>query len=368
VARDLFLRFPSRRPVSRVRIRAAALDHLGAFVRSTTRGHRLAVVADVNVAALYAPRALEALRRAGLEATLVTVPAGERSKSARMLAHLWEQLASLELERGDAVVALGGGVVGDLAGFGAATWLRGIDWVGVPTSLMAQVDSSIGGKTAIDLAAGKNLVGAFHQPVGVLVDPELLKTLPIRHLRAGLAEVVKMGMAVDAALFRWTERHAARILALESEALDEVVTRSILAKAKVVRQDPWERPGGTRTALNYGHTVGHALEAALEYRRLLHGEAVAIGMGVAGLLSERHAGLPPDDRRRQDALLARLGLRSTPPPIAVSALLEAMNRDKKRGGGKVRWVLTTRMGHASVPRSIPGRLVQAALLEAGARA
>lgn len=351
-----------------MRIAPGGLDRLGVFVRTVATARRVAVVSDVTVAALYQERTLAALARSGIDGIPIAVPPGERSKDAATLAALWRELAAAGLDRGDALVALGGGVVGDLAGFAAATYLRGIPWIGVPTTLLAQVDSSIGGKTAIDVPAGKNFVGSFHQPIGVLVDPSLLMTLPDRELRAGLAEVVKMGMVVDARLFRWVEARADAIVEREPAALTECVRRSIEAKARVVRRDPLERPKGARTALNYGHTVGHAIEAALGYRRLLHGEAVAIGMRVAGSLSERLAGLAPSDRERQDRLLARLGLDLRFPKVNVGTILDAMSRDKKRRDGAVRWVLTPRMGHASVPRSIPGRIVMAALLEAGARA
>ncbi|TMQ49485.1 MAG: 3-dehydroquinate synthase [Candidatus Eisenbacteria bacterium] len=324
------------------------------------------VVSDSTVAALHGPLALRSLRRSGVAAELVTVPHGERSKSLRHLERLWAIFAELGLDRGGAVVALGGGVVGDLAGFAAATWLRGVPWVCVPTTVLAQVDSSIGGKTAVDLPHGKNLVGAFHQPAGVLVDPAILGTLPDRQLRAGLAEAVKTGMAVDGPLFLWLERHVERLLAGSPEALGEAVTRSLRAKARVVRAD--EREGGRRAALNYGHTLGHALEAAGGYRGLLHGEAVAIGMRVAAGLSVRFAGLPPAARRRQDALLDSLRLPGRIPGTPLAKLLDAMSRDKKRRDGKIRWVLTPRMGHASVPRLISARWVEAALIEAGARA
>jgi 3-dehydroquinate synthetase len=265
------------------------------------------------------------------------------------------------------VVALGGGVIGDLAGFAAATYLRGVPWVGVPTSLLAQVDSSVGGKTGIDLGAGKNLAGAFHQPAGVLVDPRVLATLPARHRRAGLAEVVKMGMAVDAGLFRFCERHVGALAAGEPAALAEAVRRAIRAKARVVLADERERDGGPRTALNLGHTLGHALEAALGYRRLLHGEAVAVGLRAATALSVRTAGLPVAERARLESLLDALGLPRRMPPLPIARLLAPMARDKKRARAGVRWVLTPRVGSASVPRLISGHLVRAVLLEAGAR-
>jgi len=256
-------------------------------------------------------------------------------------------------------------VVGDLAGFAAATWLRGVPWVAVPTTLLSQVDSSIGGKTAVDLPEGKNLAGAFHQPAGVLIDAETLETLASRQVRAGLAEVVKMGMAVDAALFRWCERERDALAGGLPSALAQAAERAVRAKAGVVRRD--EREAGPRTALNFGHTTGHALEAALGYRKLLHGEAVALGMRVAARLSVSEAGLADRDRARLEALLDRLRLPRRLPPLAVRALLAAMRHDKKRTRAGVRWVLTPRVGFASVPRLISGRLVRAALLAAGAR-
>jgi 3-dehydroquinate synthase len=368
VSRDLVIRYRAPGGFSRVRIACGGLDRLGAFTRLTTGARRAALVSDANVAALYAPRALGALHRSGVRASLVTLPPGERTKSAARLLRLWELLSRLDLDRSAAVVALGGGVVGDLAGFAAATWLRGIPWVCVPTSLLAQVDSSVGGKTGVNLKGGKNLLGVFHQPAGVLADPETLATLPPRQLRAGLAEVVKTGMAVDARLFAWTERHTARLLAADPVTLREAVVRSIRAKARVVRADEREREGGRRSSLNYGHTLGHALEAACGYRGLLHGEAVAIGMRVAAALSVRVAGLEPAVRERQDALLDALELPRRMPPMTPAALLCAMSRDKKRHAGRIRWVLTPRLGHASVPRLVSSRLVEAALLEAGARA
>ncbi|MBI5710972.1 MAG: 3-dehydroquinate synthase [Candidatus Eisenbacteria bacterium] len=363
---DLLLRFPQPAAVSRVRIGRGGLDRLGEFTRRTTGARRVALVSDARVGRLYGDRALRSLRRAGLAAALLTVPPGERSKRPERLVPLWELLGALGIRRGDAVVALGGGVVGDLAGFAAATWLRGVPWVCVPTSLLAQVDSGVGGKTAVDLATGKNLAGAFHQPAGVLVDPAVLATLPVRHRRAGLAEVIKLGMAVDARLFRWVERAVRRLAAGEPAALAEAVTRSIRAKARVVLADEREREGGSRTALNFGHTAGHAIETSLGYRGLLHGEAVALGMRVAGALSERQAGLSGAGRLRLESLLDVVGLPRRLPPIPVRRLLSAMESDKKRGLKGVRWVLTPRVGHASVPRLISGRIVRSALLEAGA--
>lgn len=363
---DLLLRYPAVCARSRVRIARGGLDGLGPFARAVTGARRFVVVSDARVARLYGARALRSLRGAGCAADLVRVPPGERSKSPWRLARLWERCAALGLDRHDAVVALGGGVAGDLAGFLAATYLRGVPWVAVPTSLLAQVDSSVGGKTAVDLRAGKNLAGAFHQPAGVLVDPDVLRTLPVRHRRAGLAELVKLGMATDERLFGWLEQHADALAAGEPQALAGAVARSIRAKARVVLADEREREGGARAALSLGHTTGHALEAVTGYRVLLHGEAVALGLRVATALSVREAGLRLEDRVRLEVLLDLFGLPWRLPPVPVASLLAAMRRDKKRSGGRVRWVLTPRMGHASVPRLISGRLVRTALLEAGA--
>ena len=362
---ELELRYPASPAGTRVRFAPGGLRRLGDFVRQTTSATRVLVVSDRGVAPLYAGTAIASLRRAGLAAALEVIPRGERSKNAVLLARLWNRLAEARLDRGDAVVALGGGVVGDLAGFAAATWLRGISWVAVPTTLLAQVDSAVGGKTAIDLAAGKNLAGSFHQPRGVLVDAETLGTLPARHVRAGLAEVVKMGMAVEAPLFRWIESRLDKLAAADLRTLAAAAERAVRAKARVVTRD--ERERGARTALNFGHTTGHALEAALGYRRLLHGEAVAIGMRVAATLSVAAAGLSEGDRLRLDRVLDGLSLPRRVPGVPVRRLVDAMRLDKKRARGETRWVLTPRVGFASVPRQISGRLVRAALLAAGAR-
>jgi 3-dehydroquinate synthase len=324
------------------------------------------VVTDSIVARLYGAVALRSLRRAGIAARLLRIPRGEGAKRPAILERLWEGFDRWELDREGAVVALGGGVVGDVAGFAAATWLRGVDGVGAPTTLLAQVDSSVGGKTGLDLRSGKNLVGAFHQPRLVLSDPDVLRTLPARQLRSGLAEVVKTGMATDAALFRWTERHAGALRAGHPPTLEQVIARTVSAKLRVVRRDEREREAGGRTALNYGHTLGHALEAASRYRGMLHGEAIALGMRAAGQLSEALAGLPPRVRARQDALLDAFGLPRRVPRFPLARLLEAMARDKKRRSAKIRWVLTPQMGHASVPRPVEPGLVRSVLKQLGA--
>jgi 3-dehydroquinate synthase len=367
VRRDLVLRFPHAAVRTRVRIERGSLARLGAFVRATTAARRAVLVTDTRVSRLHGAAAARALRRAGVAADTVVVEAGERAKRPALLAGVWDALAATGLGRDGVVVALGGGVVGDLAGFAAATWLRGVPWVAVPTTLLAQADASLGGKTAVDLAAGKNLVGAFHQPAGVLMDPDTLATLPARQLRNGLAEVVKTGFAVDAALWRWLEARLDLLERAEPAALAGAVARSAAAKARVVQADERERPGGRRSALNFGHTLGHALEAALGYRRLLHGEAVAIGMRAAAWLSVQLAGLAPESHIRLEAALDHLGLPVRMPAVGIPALERAMRQDKKRANDKSRWVLTPRIGDASVPRAVESRLVRAALARVGAR-
>jgi 3-dehydroquinate synthase len=363
---DLLLEFEAARARSRIRIARGGLARLGAFVRETTTAPQVVLVTDARVGALYGGPARRSLERSGIDVRVVRVPNGEMAKRAGVLARLWDAFAAAGLDRGGSVVALGGGVVGDLAGFAAATWLRGVAWVAVPTTVLAQVDASVGGKTAIDLRSGKNLVGAFHQPAGVLVDPATLETLPPRQRRNGLAEVVKMGFAVDRSLWDWLEANLDALDEGEPSALAGAVERSIRAKARVVLADEREAPGGGRTALNFGHTLGHAIEASLGYRGLLHGEAVAIGMRAAAWLSVRVAGLAPESHVRLEAALDHLGLPARMPRVGVGRLLKAMQQDKKRASGAVRWVLTPRIGDASVPRAVESRLVRAALAFAGA--
>jgi len=339
------------------------LPRLGKWLSSLGSFRRAVIVTDSRVDALYGAAAARALRR--FDPVRVVCPPGERAKRAVELVRVWERLARLGIERGDVIVALGGGAVGDLAGFAAASWLRGVAWVVVPTTVVAQVDSSIGGKTGINLAAGKNLAGAFHQPLGVFGDPSLLATLSDRDFRAGLAEVVKAGVIADAALFRMLERDAERILRREAGPLAVVIERAARAKARIVQLD--ETEAGPRTALNFGHTLGHAVEAASGYRAR-HGEAVAIGMRVATRLAVRTGGLPARDGLRIETLLDRLSLPKRITGYSIRRLEAAMASDKKRRNSRVRWVLTPRIGRASVPRLIPARLVRAVLHEAGARA
>jgi 3-dehydroquinate synthase len=325
-----------------------------------------ALVTDRTVDRLYGAAARRALKRAGFApVTTLVVPPGERSKSLAHAAVLFDRLAAAGLGRGRPIVALGGGVVGDLAGFVAATWLRGVPLVHVPTTVLAQLDSSLGGKVGVDLEAGKNLVGAFHEAHLVLADPAVLATLPERHVRAGLAEAVKVGFALDRGLVVQLERDAAKLAAGSPPALARAIERSARNKLRVVARDP--RDHGIRQLLNYGHTVGHALEAMGEYRRWLHGEAVALGMEVAARIAVRRRMLAPATAARQTALLAALGLpRRLTARVSARNVLQAMRLDKKNVAGLPRFVLTTGVGVASFGQPVERSEVIVALQDAGA--
>jgi len=290
---------------------------------------------------LYAPIVQETLRRAGHEVSLHTVPPGEESKSLEQTVGLCRALVRARLDRGSALIALGGGVIGDLTGFVAAMLYRGIPFVNLPTTLLAQVDSSVGGKTGVNLPEGKNLVGAFHQPSLVVADVLTLRSLPEREFHSGLAEVVKHGMIADSTLFQRLEEKADLILARDPETLREIVARSCAIKADVVEKD--ERESGLRAMLNFGHTVGHAIEAALGYGAITHGEAVANGMVIATALSVRRGLCPERDARRLHDLLDRFGLLGSvlPPP---ESLEKYMVSDKKARDGVLQFVLTRGVG------------------------
>jgi 3-dehydroquinate synthase len=332
----------------------------GAFVR-----HRLPdapktlVVADSNTRP-HADRLAGHLP----SPAVAVVPAGEPSKSLSAAAGLYDRLAGMAADRRTPVVAVGGGVVGDLAGFAAATYNRGLPLVMVPTTLLAMVDSSVGGKVGINLPAGKNLVGAFHQPAGVWIDTALLDTLPEREYRSGLAEVVKYGVILDAELFAWLERNADAVLRREPAAVEHVVARSCRLKADVVEQDEREETG-RRMALNYGHTFAHAFEAVGGYGAWLHGEAVAAGMVCASRLAERRGLIPADLTARQVALLERFGLPTAPrAEWDRDELVAAMRRDKKNVGGRLRFILPTRLGEVAPFDDVPEAMAREVLAAA----
>jgi 3-dehydroquinate synthase len=334
--------------------------------RLAPRG-RLAVVTDAHVAALHLPAFTAGLAAAGLAVDEIVLPPGEASKDWATLERLTERLLQLGVERGDAVVALGGGVIGDLTGFAASILRRGCRFVQVPTTLLAQVDSSVGGKTAINTAAGKNLVGAFHQPALVLIDPDVLQTLSARELRAGYAEVVKYGLLGDAGFFAWCEANAAAVLGGDAAAQAHAIAVSCRAKAAIVAADERET-GDIRALLNLGHTFGHAFEAEAGFSdRLLHGEAVALGMALAFALSARRGLCSADDAARVRAHLNACGFELSPLALGLAApaarLVHHMRQDKKMQAGTLPFVLARGIGAAFVARDVPLAEVEAFLAD-----
>ena len=342
------------------------IDQAGERIAPLLKRKRTAVVADETVAGLHGARLAASLEAAGISAPMLTVPPGEGSKSFEGLADLSDRLLALELDRGDLIVAFGGGVVGDLAGFAAAIYKRGIDFVQIPTTLLAQVDSSVGGKTAIDTPRGKNLVGAFHQPRLVLADLGVLATLPDREMRAGYAEVIKYGMLGDAAFFAWLEANGPDVLKRRPEQLAYAVARSVEMKAEIVAED--EREAGRRALLNLGHTFGHALEAETGYGgELLHGEAVAIGCAQAFRFSAAQGLCPPADAARAEAAIAASGLPTRmSSPFPADRLIRHMAQDKKAEGGALTFVLARTIGDAFVAKGVDPAAVREFLLQEGA--
>lgn len=347
-----------------VRVGYGLIARAGELIRPIARGTRAAVVADETVAGLYGVAIMRSLADAGLQATLLTVPPGEGAKSFAELERLCDRLLALGLDRKDLIIALGGGVIGDLAGFAAAIYMRGVDVVQVPTSLLAQVDSSVGGKTAIDTPRGKNLIGAFWQPRLVLADLDALVSLPARELRAGWAEVLKYGLLGDAAFFKRLETGGL------GGDLADAVARSIEMKAEIVAEDP--RETGRRALLNLGHTFAHALEAEVGFDgSLRHGEAVAIGMAQAFRLSGRLGFCPDADVRRAATAIAAAGLPTTMAqvpraPFLAERLAAHMGRDKKAEGGELVLVLAHGVGDAFVARGIDRAAVRDFLVAEGA--
>ena len=343
-----------------------AITTLAERLRELRLPQRLHVITDDTVGELYEPPLMTALQDVGFAPLVCRVPSGEASKSAAQLGAVYDWLASRRAERNEAILALGGGVVGDLAGYAAATWLRGVPLIQLPTSLLAQVDASIGGKVAINHPQGKNLIGAFYPPRLVLSDPALLMTLPERQYIEGLAEAVKHGVALDAAYFTELERAAGDLLRRDPAALTRAIAGSAAIKAAVVQEDEREGERDRRILLNYGHTIGHALEAVTGYGTWLHGEAVAAGMNVAARIGASLGITPAEVVTRQEKLLAYLGLPISLEGVSASALMGAALWDKKVRGGAVRWVLPTALGHTTIVSDVPLDIVRDALLAAGA--
>lgn len=343
-----------------IHIGSGLIERAGALMLPVMNGRRAFVVTDDNVAPLYLPRLKAALEAAGIAHAEAVLPAGEGTKDFRHLEVLLDAMLAARCERSTMVVALGGGVIGDLTGFAASVCLRGLDFVQIPTTLLAQVDSSVGGKTGINTARGKNLVGSFHQPRLVLADIGALDTLDHRQVLAGYAEVAKYGAIDDPAFFAWLEEHGPAVVAGGAEARRYAVATSCRAKARIVGAD--EREGGIRALLNLGHTFGHALEAEVGFSdEILHGEAVAIGMVLAARLSARLGHAPMADAQRLAALLHALDLPTQPPPgLDADALLAAMRLDKKNRAGTLRLILWRGAGQAFIATDVDAGHVRAA--------
>lgn len=322
---------------------------------------RVIVIHDAGVAHL----AEKSAKESGIDSSgisMIPVPCGEESKSILQVEHLWKRLLQCGADRKSLIIAVGGGVIGDLAGFAAATWNRGIRFIQIPTTLLAMVDSSVGGKTGINLPEAKNVIGSFWQPAMVWADLASLASLPTREFRSGLAEVVKYGIILDADFFEYLENHADTILARDTSALTEVIRRSCLLKAQVVAEDEWETTG-RRAILNYGHTFGHAIESLTEYGTLLHGEAVSIGMSMAGHLAASLQRWPEHSLDRQNQLLERFGLPTQiltdiRKQLTPDLMIQAMMHDKKNTYGKLNLILPNRIGDVQTVSDTPIDLVR----------
>ena len=344
-----------------IEIGAGVLAEAGRFLAGLRRTTHAVVITDSHVQEPHAVEVASNLAESGATVDLIVIEPGELSKCVETANEIWEKLLDLGADRKTAVVAVGGGVVGDLAGFVAATYARGLDYLQVPTTLLAQVDSSVGGKTGINLPQAKNMVGAFWQPLGVLIDTDVLATLPAREYRSGLAEVVKYGVILDAEFFAYLERHVDGLVERRPEVLKHVIARCCELKAQVVGQDEREETGA-RAVLNYGHTFCHAFEALTGYGRLLHGEAVSIGMLCASRLAERLGRVDAAFTARQRDLLALLGLPvEAPGSLDADEVLAAMSRDKKVEHGRLRFVLPAEMGRVELVAGVSSDDVRAAL-------
>lgn len=348
-------------------ITAGGLALLGPWLSGETPllkpGQKLLLVSNPVIFRLYGETVIRSLEQAGFEISTCILPAGERYKTLKSIQKIYDAAYEHRLERQSAMVALGGGVVGDMTGFAAATWLRGIAFIQLPTSLLAMVDASVGGKTGVNHPQGKNLIGAFHQPRLVMIDPEVLRTLPGREFRAGMAEVIKYGVIWDAHLFEQLEAAPRLDQAryMSADLLQTVLQASCAAKAEVVIQD--EKESGLRAILNYGHTIAHAVESITRYRSVNHGEAVAIGMVAAGAIATRLSLWDTESEARQLALLqkAQLPTRLLPEAVHIDGIIDLLQSDKKVLNGRVRFVLPTGIGQVKITDEVPPAIIREVL-------
>jgi 3-dehydroquinate synthase len=341
-----------------IRIGADLLSKTGVWLHEAGCSGKVVVITDTTVGELYTRALHHALTDAGFSVSVLEVPAGEEQKTLDSAGNLYQRLVEVYAERTTPVLALGGGVVGDLAGFVAATYMRGVPLVQLPTTLLAQVDSSIGGKTAVDHGRLKNVIGAFYQPKMVVADVGTLQTLPEAELSNGMAEVIKHAAILDGDLFGYLEENMDRARALDTNVLEEIVYRNVAIKASVVAQD--ERESGLRAILNFGHTIGHAVEAVSGFG-LKHGEAVAVGMAVEAEISRRRGGLDAESVSRLKSVITRAGLPAAVPDIDIARVIDAMRHDKKVADGKIRFVLLNAIGDAYIADDVDPALVEEVL-------
>ncbi|HSB07962.1 MAG TPA: 3-dehydroquinate synthase [Blastocatellia bacterium] len=347
-----------------IHVSSGLLDELGGLARDAVgeTARRVVIVTNLTVESIAGARVTRSLARVGFKVHRFRIGDGERFKNLRTAESLFAFLIEQRIERSDLIVALGGGVVGDLAGFVAATYLRGVRLVQIPTTLLAQIDSSVGGKTAVNHQLGKNLIGAFHQPSLVVIDPNTLQTLPARQIQAGLYEVIKYGVIRDRRLFNRVLKNLEDIKRFDPSELELLIARCCAIKARIVEHD--ERESGLRKILNFGHTVGHALEAVTHYRRFLHGEAVGYGMRAASAIAERMGLLPTTEREEVDTAIARLGELPKANSLALDDIISAMHRDKKVEAGRTTFVLPVEIGKVVIRSDVPPQIVRQALKEA----
>ena len=341
-------------------VQAGALATVGERLRALGVGRRTAIVTDAGIMRLHGTAVAGSLERSGFTVAVIEVPEGEAAKTLLVAEHCWDRLLAAGLDRSSTVLGLGGGAVGDLAGFVAATYMRGTHFVTLPTTVLAQVDASLGGKTAIDHPKAKNLLGAFHQPVLVVVDPGVVRTLPEREFRSGLAEIVKHGIVLERPYFEEVERDATALLERRLDVLERIIGGSCRLKASVIERDPEEK-GDLRFSLNYGHTIGHALESTTGYARWTHGEAVSLGIAAEAHLA-RLLGLADDTTvQRQERLLAGLGLPVRGSQLDLDAVLTAITHDKKARDGRVPFVLAPNLGEFRVVYDVPPAQIREAV-------
>lgn len=342
-----------------IRIGYNITGKLKEYINKLPVGKKAAVITNPKLKRLYGDNVCNQLQQTGISPTVIELPAGERYKTLRSVSRIYDVLIRDRFERNSSIIALGGGVVGDISGFAAATYLRGVPYIQIPTSLLAQVDSSVGGKTGVDHALGKNLIGAFYQPVLVWIDVAVLKTLHRREFISGLAEVIKYGVIADDKLFSFLEENYRGILSLDPELLIHIVERSCEIKAGVVSEDEQEK--GLRAILNFGHTIGHAIETVTGYKQYLHGEAVSIGMVCAAKLGEITGLCNQDVHERLKRLCSLTGLQTSIPLISFDTLWEVMQRDKKVVNERVRFVIPTRIGEVKIIDNIEKEQLKEAL-------